>query len=108
MSMSNRTRREVGKMRELLWFLLNGKVCCFCKKPLLPKPSRKVRFGNASGEPFEVDITQHHHDEDHSNNDPSNIRLAHTTCHKRHHAVIVFSEWRKKQRSGSRGLRGAA
>ena len=37
MAMSIMIRRELGKSRESLWQLLEGKKCCFCKKPLLPE-----------------------------------------------------------------------
>lgn len=97
MAMSNRIRRELGKQRELLWFLLFGKKCCFCKLDLLSAEERgtlknHVRFGNATAPPLDLDITEHHIDGDHDNNVPSNIALCHDTCHKRHHANLVFAQ----------------
>lgn len=95
MAMSPRIRRELGKGRELLWLLLVGKRCCFCRKLFLQNGiPAYVRLGNGSAPPLDLDITEHHKDEDHSNNDPKNLALAHSTCHKVFHAKKVFRTWR--------------
>src|ERR1700722_16094676 len=96
MAMSNTTRKELGKCRELLWMFLPGKKCFFCKQLLLPNGIPPyVKFGNASGAPIDVlGITQHHKDENHDNNDLRNIVLCHESCHKSHHAVKIFKNWR--------------
>lgn len=96
MAMSKAIRKELGKCRELLWHLLEGKKCFFCKELLLPEgvPSY-VKFGNASAPPMDMDFTIHHKDGNHQNNEPSNRALAHESCHKRFHAKDVFGNWRK-------------
>lgn len=81
-------------MRELLRFLLIGVKCWFCRDVLLSEPSQPVQFGNGTAEPLEVNITQHHLDENHDNNTPENIVLSHQSCHKRHHALLVFRRLR--------------
>ena len=83
--MQKRIRRELGKSRELLWHFLDGQKCCFCHKPLVNVKAENIRFGNATAKPIDLKITIHHKDGDHSNNEKSNRKLAHTTCHKRHH-----------------------
>lgn len=99
MAMSKSIRKELGKMRELLWLLLADKKCFFCKEPLLADgggvPSY-VKFGNASAPPLDLDITEHHKDGNHGNNKTSNLALCHESCHKSYHAKLVFAKWRKE------------
>jgi len=58
--------------------------CCFCNKKFTSSdfPNRRVDR-----------VTIHHIDGNHKNNDPSNLALAHRTCHKAHHLI----EQRKKR-----------
>lgn len=109
MAMSKGIRKELGKCRELLWLLLAGKKCFFCKELLLPDgvPSY-VKFGNGSAPPLDVlGITEHHKDENHSNNDVTNLALCHESCHKSYHAKKVFGNWRKAM-AGINGGKAAA
>jgi len=98
MAMSPAIRNELGKSRELLWFLLYGKRCFFCKKLFITKIPNYVKFGNCTAPAVlnDVEITEHHRNGNHSDNRPSNLVLAHTSCHKSHHAVLVFKKWRKQ------------
>jgi hypothetical protein len=43
---------------------------------------------------LDLDITLHHNDGDHDNNNPRNLTPSHSTCHKTHHAHEVFRAWR--------------
>jgi hypothetical protein len=97
MAMSRRTERELNKARELLWHLLEGKKCFFCRKGFLP--DYNVEFGNARAPIFDMDITIHHKDGDHQNNAKSNRAEAHETCHKSFHAKEVFRKWRAEGRA---------
>ena len=99
MSMSRKSRKELAKARELLWHFLDGKNCCFCHLPLVEgKQVRRIRFGDATGEPLPLgDITLHHEDGNHKNNERSNRKLSHFSCHKRYHAKLVFRAWRAEQ-----------
>lgn len=100
MAMSRMIRRELGKSRELLWQLLEGKKCCFCKKPLLPDGiPAYVKFGNGSAPPLPLDITTHHRNGNHDDNRPSNRKLAHECCHKSYHAVLTFKKYRQNRRA---------
>jgi hypothetical protein len=105
MAMSKMIQKEVRKSRELLWLLLDGKKCCFCKELLLEEPGIEIRFGNATAPAMELDITLHHDDGNHANNgsfgNRKNILLSHETCHKSHHAQEVFRAFR-----GVVGIRG--
>jgi hypothetical protein len=104
MAMSARIRKELGKARELLWWFLSCKrptnKCFFCKKTVLTEEQLEmlrdgwVKFGNASAPPLDLDITLHHKDGDHDNNDPDNLAPSHDSCHKSHHAKEVFEAWR--------------
>ena len=89
MTMRKSTRRELRKLRELVRVLLDGKVCCFCKEPLLDNTD----FLPGNGEGFQIgeQISIHHRDGNHGNNDPRNLKFVHRTCHKRHHARLTFS-----------------
>jgi hypothetical protein len=98
MAMSKSVRRELAAARELLWFLLAKETCFFCKHSILTAEDREllrewVRFGNRQTPPCAsiLSITEHHLDGDHENNDPDNIALSHSCCHKRHHANEAFS-----------------
>lgn len=108
MSMSLNTRREITKMRELLWVLLPSKKCFFCKRLLMSDSDLEIslpglRLGNATAPPMDLDITIHHVDEDHENNAPSNWALAHESCHRSHHAKKTF----KLHRASVAGRRAA-
>lgn len=94
MAMSNRIRQELGKLRELAWHFLEGEKCFFCHKPLLNAEDRAtvVCFGNATAPPMDLDITTHHKNGDHDDNRKANRKLAHATCHKQHHANLVFAK----------------
>lgn len=93
MAMSLAIRREIGKSRELLWHFLEGEVCFFCKKSLLPYKA-KIKFGDATAQPLSDLPTIHHVDGNHNNNRSTNRALAHQSCHKSHHAKLVFAELR--------------
>jgi len=93
MAMSNETRKELLKQRELLWHFLDGQKCFFCKKELVPPPC-KIRYGNAAAPPLEQCVTIHHRNGNHSDNRKANRALAHQSCHKSHHAKLVFRAWR--------------
>jgi hypothetical protein len=99
MAMSRNSVRTMNKLKELVWFFM-GKYkpkCCFCKQPILTVEALEVleagiELGNATAPGISVEhMTIHHADHDHFNNDPSNWKLAHQTCHKKHHANDVFS-----------------
>lgn len=97
MAMSRRMRREVAKSRELLWHLLEGKKCCFCRKPLLDSREGHIRFGNATAPPLDLNITIHHHDGNHGNNTRQNRRIGHESCHKAFEAARIFRSWRARK-----------
>lgn len=87
MAMRKSTRRELRKLRELVHVLLSGKRCCFCKEPILEVEDGFQ--GSGDGPQLEIKVTIHHKDGDHDNNDPRNHRLAHQSCHKRHHMKLT-------------------
>jgi len=89
-------QREVRKMRELVHFLLCGRTCYFCRKPLSPLADAWCAHGNSEGPQFTDEITIHHIDGNHENNAPENKALAHRACHKAHH---MNERWAKKERA---------
>src|SRR6266446_9742157 len=95
MAMSARIRTELNKQRELLWHFLEGEKCCFCHKSILSVDdflrSDGIQFGNATAPPMDLDITIHHANGNHDDNRKQNRKLSHGTCHKKHHANLVFA-----------------
>lgn len=101
MAMSKLIRKELGKLREVVWYFLSAKKpsnrCFFCKGILLTDEQKEmlvegwVRFGNAAAPPLDLGITMHHLNGDHDDNRPKNVSPSHDTCHKRHHANLVFA-----------------
>jgi len=87
MSMRKSTRRELRKCRELLHFLLRGKVCFFCQKPLITGGSY-AKDGDGQGSPISRGITIHHIDLNHDNDAEANKSLSHDTCHRSFHAKL--------------------
>lgn len=85
MAMTLTSRKEFYKLREIAHFLLVGKVCVFCSKPLSPTAEQFTTHGNTIGPKFTDKLTVHHIDGDHSNNAHENKALCHTSCHKSHH-----------------------
>jgi len=96
MSMRKSTRQELRKLRELLRFLLRGKKCYFCRKPLI-KDKSYAKDGDSQGSPISRRVTIHHKDGDHDNDALGNKKLAHTPCHKSHH---MKERWREKKARG--------
>lgn len=83
--MRRSTRRELHKLREIVHVLLAPKTCMFCKAPLITTEN-SYKVGEARGGPVNSDLTWHHKDGDHFNDDPSNLALTHDTCHRAYHA----------------------
>jgi len=78
---------EKSRLKELLWMMIQiHQPCCFfCNKPF-----RKSEILPSRG----VDqLTEHHIDGNHYNNDPSNRTLAHRTCHKRSESGKNINFW---------------
>lgn len=93
MAMSNAIRKELSKLRELTWHLLEGEKCFFCGKLLLPKT--KIEFGNGYAQPIPLELlpTIHHVNENHDDNRKKNRKNSHQSCHKSNHAKIVFKAY---------------
>lgn len=85
MAMRPSIRRELNKSRELLRFMLRGKLCYFCHGALI-EAEKVVRDGDGTAEPLAVAVTIHHLNGDHGDSSAGNTALAHTACHKSHHA----------------------
>ena len=86
--MSKKLSYEKSRLKELLWTMIvrYQPNCILCGEPFVKEdilPSRGVD-----------QLTDHHIDGNHYNNDPTNIAKAHRTCHKRHHTKnnITFSQ----------------
>lgn len=79
------SRKELYKLREIVHFLLQGKKCSICKKPLSATAEAFNEHGNSVGPKFADTLTIHHLDGNHENNEQSNKSLVHTPCHKSYH-----------------------
>lgn len=112
MSMTARSRTEMYKLRELVHFLLHGAgaslrtgthalLCYFCKKPLGDYADFETH-GNAKGPKFDAEISIHHVDGDHANNEMSNKALCHRSCHKSHHRRQANEERAVKRALGEK------
>lgn len=87
MSMRKSTRQELRKCRELLRYLLRGKKCFFCNKPLIEDESY-AKDGDGQGSPIKDVPTIHHIDGDHANDSEKNKAPAHDGCHRSYHAKL--------------------
>ena len=94
MSMRKSTRQELRKCRELIRHLIRGKICWFCKKPLMDDESY-AKDGDGQGSPISRLITIHHKDGNHKNDEKKNKKLAHTSCHKSYH---MKERWKKQKK----------
>lgn len=88
--MRKSTRQELRKCRELLHFLLRGKLCFFCKTALHTNGSY-AKDGDGQGSPIARNITIHHIDLDHDNDAESNKALAHSACHRSFHLMLRWA-----------------
>ena len=62
----------------LLWLAqVNQQHCYFCNEPINPEAFVEGNTGDG--------ILLHHKDHDRSHNEPSNLGIAHRTCHRKHH-----------------------
>lgn len=91
MSMRKSTRQELRKCRELLHFMLRDRCCFFCKKPLLTTGSY-AKDGDGQGSPIARNITIHHKDHNHGNDERANKRLSHSSCHRSYHMRLRWEE----------------
>lgn len=89
-------RCELRMLREITNHVLSGghvrfnkahvAVCIFCANPLMDCIS--TTFGHHDHCKVRAEITVHHRDGDHDNNEPKNRTLAHRTCHKSYHMKL--------------------
>jgi hypothetical protein len=82
------TRRELQKFRELARHLLQGKLCFFCKRPLLrDEVFADHKAGESRGKPLpDISfVTEHHIDGNHDNDAIENRTLCHDACHRGYH-----------------------
>ena len=91
MAMRKSVRQELRKARELIRFMLNGKCCFFCHKPLISSPNY-AKEGDGQASPISRTITIHHVNGNHSDNRRTNHRLSHTKCHKAYHMRQMWRE----------------
>jgi len=97
MGMRRSTRQELRKLREICREALDGVRCFLCKELIL-QSDNCYGPGDGEGSPFEVGITIHHADGNHSNNDKKNRKLVHTKCHKSHHLKERHAQRRAEKR----------
>lgn len=96
--MRKSTRQELRKLREMVRWAFADVVCFFCHESLLfhdPEhdddedddivPVDCYNPGDGESSPMDLDVTLHHKDGNHSNNDRRNHAWAHRRCHKGHH-----------------------
>lgn len=86
--MTKKVSYEKSRLKELLWLMMEKfqPACYICKEQFKKSdvlPSRGVD-----------QLTEHHIDINHYNNDLANRTLAHRTCHKRLHTRhnITFAQ----------------
>lgn len=91
--MRRSTKSELRMLREVVHYFGRRTKCFFCHQPLLEAPS--ASFGHRDHAPIRTRLCIHHVDEDRENNQDSNLKPAHSRCHKRFHA-------RKQTREGNK------
>jgi len=74
-----KTSYEKSRLKDLLWLLIQQSQpdCYLCHAPFTKSDVLPSRGSDQ--------LTEHHKDGNHSNNDLSNRVLAHRVCHKRYH-----------------------
>jgi hypothetical protein len=96
MGMRKSTRREIRKLREMVWWAYRDVHCCFCHEPLLSQNDDDTddedneivnAYGDGDGEasPMNLDVTLHHRNGNHEDNRRKNQAWSHRRCHKAHH-----------------------
>jgi hypothetical protein len=86
--MRRSTASELRMLREIVWHIGTIKKCYFCKELLLDPGANDLTFGERNCPPVKVKIAIHHENNSHEDNTPSNRKLAHQSCHKRHHIKL--------------------
>lgn len=78
---------KAKKLKYLMEYMLEKQKpkCHFCKKSINPKMVRTKG----------IDLTIHHVNEDGKDNRIGNKKLAHETCHRKHHASEVLGTYQK-------------
>jgi hypothetical protein len=77
-----------------VWLAGNGPgpwPCAFCGQPVARLSG--FRFGEKRAQSWHGIV--HHHDENHGNNDPGNLRIGHNGCHVSYHGKKA--NWPRKQ-----------
>lgn len=81
---------ELQQLREFFWFWGRLMRCYFCKKPLIDPKTVPINlsWGHRRHIAIRVKVSNHHIDENRSNNSDHNMGWAHRACHKTHHRKI--------------------
>ena len=102
MGMRKSTRQELRKLRELVWEAFEGVSCYFCHEPLLTG-SNLYKDGHGSGDGTKtaemLEITIHHRDGNHHNQEKRNRKPCHSRCHRSHHMTMRWVERKRAARS---------
>jgi len=114
MGMRKGTRQELRKLREMVRWAYADVVCYFCHEPLLTHEHDDTDYeddeladsfadayqpGDGESSPMNTDVTLHHIDGDHENNDRRNHAWAHRRCHKSHHLAERHAARRRGRKS---------
>ena len=80
---------EKSRLKELLWLMIEKHQahCAICHKPFTKETDLPSRGSDQ--------LTEHHKDGQHYNNDLSNRVLVHRTCHKSYHTKDNVNFWGK-------------
>ena len=80
---------EKARLKELLWLMIlrHQPVCPICKQHFNKDEVLPARGSDQ--------LTEHHLDHNHYNNEPANKVLVHRSCHKGHHTSNNINFWRQ-------------
>lgn len=98
MGMRKSTRRELRMLRGIVRSVLEDRKCPFCGDPLLSNEDNAYNHGDGDGSPIEDELTEHHKDGNHDNNEKRNRVWTHRRCHKSYHLAERHKENRKQKR----------
>jgi len=99
-AMRKSKRQELRKLRELIRSLLEDVKCFLCKEVLLTEGW--IHVGGCDGAPVSSQITIHHRNGDHDDNQKKNRTYVHTTCHKSYHMALLWKEKKISRKPGRR------
>lgn len=81
---------ELQMLREFYLLIAPRIMCYFCNKPIVSRKEGQTFGHRRHTKVWELIFTTHHDDGDRDNNNDSNLKACHSTCHRRYERQLLL------------------